>query len=135
MRTKRNKKILALVLILTLVFSFNAYALTSTMTAQNNGIVSVWNLELTSTYMGSGMYIFTSTERQVKSRKFDNVNMHLEVFCVGTDIIKNFSSERVYILTGTISADPSKQAVGSAYSKYIVDDELYGHAEDKIYYN
>ena len=45
MRNKRSKKIIALVLMLTMVFSFNAYALTNTMTAQKNGIVSVWKNE------------------------------------------------------------------------------------------
>ena len=135
MRNKRSKKIIALVLMLTMVFSFNAYALTNTMTAQKNGIVSVWNLELTSTFMGGGMYTFTSTERQVDYRKFDVVNLYLEVFCVGTDIVRDVSTERVYQLTETITADPSKQAIGSAYSKYIVNDVDYGRAEEKIYYN
>ena len=135
MRNKRSKKVIALVLMLTMVFSFNAYAKSKTMTAEKNGLKSVWNLELTSSYMGSGMYTFTSTERQVDYRKFDEVNLKLEVFCIGTDIIRNISAERVYQLTETYAAYPVNQAIGSAYSEYFVDDVDYGYAKEEILFN
>ena len=135
MRSKRTKKIIALVLMLTMIFSINAYAKSKTMTAEKNGLESDWNLELTSTYMGSGMYTFTSTERQADYRKFDNVSMYVKVFCASTDIVRNVSAERVYQLTETIVAYPSNQALGAAYSEYFVDDVDYGQAEDNIYCN
>ena len=134
----RSRRFIALVLMLTMMFSISTYAVTDTMTTTSvdRKVESDWNLTLSETYMGSDMYTYTATEKQVDYRRFEIVKLTVVALCMnGSNAINIVEGEYEFELSGSATATPNMNALGTGICEYYVNDSYFGCATKRITHN
>lgn len=132
---KFKRRTIAIVSMMTMLFSISVYGATDTMTAVSvdRSVESKWDLSLTETYMGNNMYTYTATEKQDDYRRFDYVKLKVVAFGMSSEnAVNEVEGENLFEFSATVAAYPGIEPTGTAACDYYVEDSYLGTATKRV---